>query len=107
MPNPKREDRAYWTELWFNARSNMPRRKGDHRGSPLVLRMLLGYTYRDQHHRNSASQHFHTASSRGDKPKDENRAELLRMLAGPYGTVIARALASKRGLNLSKYPKWP
>jgi len=109
MPNPQREpeERTMWLAAWVSALSHMPRRMGDKCGSPSVLRSLLGYKVKDLNGRNTASQHFHSAMSRGQKPRDPYRAKLLLMLAGPYGTTIARALAARRGLDLSKYPKWP
>jgi len=107
--NPRRHipERADWTEIWHAALGNMPRRMGDKRGSPSVLRALLGYKVKDLKGRNSASQHFHTAASHGQKPRDAKRALMLQALAGPHGKILVYALATIRGVDLSKYPKWP
>lgn len=105
-------DRAYWSSLWFNARRNMPKRHPTYMGSSVVLRVLLGYSQFTKSggaigKRVSCEQHVKTAIERGDRPRDPQRQRLLKMLAGPHGKTLVKAIAIQRGLDLSKYKVWP
>jgi hypothetical protein len=97
-----------WPQIWRAARANMPRVHPRYMGSPTVLRTLLGYAVVTKAGRKmSCALHVRTAMDRGDKPRDPQRQRLLKMLAGPHGTTLAKAIAIQRGIDLSKYKVWP
>lgn len=107
-------DPVYWQTQWVGAMENMPwylvRTKDGHdikQGQKTLVRILLGYKHTDPQGRNCAAQHFDSAAIRGSKPKDPQKAKLLQMLAGPYGTTLVRAIAIQRGIDLKRYKKWP
>jgi hypothetical protein len=95
------EERDEWSEIWYAALLNMPK-KSNSIGATMLYR-LLGYRIWDPQGRNRAAHHYFTNRVRGSKPKDPKRQELLKQLAGPHGQVIARAIAAKRGIDLKKY----
>lgn len=101
-----------WQLLWMAARDNMPRRHPKYMGSSVLLRTLLGYSSVTKSggkigQRVSCEQHVRSCIVRGDKPRDPQRQRLLRMLAGPHGTTVVRALAIQRGIDLKPYKVWP
>jgi len=101
-------EHQYWSRMWITARKNMPRIHERYMGSPTVLRALLGYSIVTKSGRKmSCAQHVYTAIARGDKPRNPKQARLLTMLAGPHGKSIAKAIAIRRGLDISKYKVWP
>ena len=87
----------------------MPRLRRGLMGSPTVLMMLLGYKTEPSSKGVPAGngQYAFTAAQRGTRPKGQQRQETLKMLAGPHGQAIAKAIAIKRGIDLSKWPYWP
>jgi hypothetical protein len=106
------EEIIMWSNLWYEARRNMPKRHPSFMGSSVLLRELLGYssvtkTGGKVGNRVSCEQHVKTAIERGDKPRDPQRQRLLKMLAGPHGKTVIRAIAIQRGIDLSKYKVWP
>lgn len=93
----------YWSRMWRQAKRNMPRTRRDLTGSPKLLRQLLGYKVKEH---GSHALHVTSCIVNGTKPLGD-RAQLLEQLAGPYGTVLVKAIAAKRNLDLSAYKFWP
>lgn len=110
-----------WSELWTLAYRNMPYkvrvlrdpvtkkpRFREHIGRGYLLRLLLNYKcFNDDGRALSHSLHVRTAIARGDKPRDAKRQRLLRLLASNHSSTVIKAIAAKRGLDLSKYEVWP
>jgi hypothetical protein len=81
-------------------------------GSPTVLLTLLGYPLVTKKGKApgtklSCGQRVYNATRGGNKPRDPEQARLLEMLAGPHAKTLIKAIAIRRGLDLSKYKVWP
>src|SRR4051812_48900133 len=100
------EERKYWAALWFQAARNMPRRKPNDAGYT-VLALLLGRQIKDPQGRNCASQHTFSAANRGYRPRNPQQQRVLKMLAGPNGTALAKAIAITNNIDLGPYKHWP
>jgi hypothetical protein len=95
-----------WGRMWTYARRNMPLKNANERGWT-TLGLLLGYKRTDPKGRNMVSEHMGTNARRGSTPTLPQQQRLLRMFAGPYGSVIVRAVMLQRGIDPNKYRIWP
>lgn len=100
------EARGEWGRMWTYARRNMPLKNINEEGWT-TLGILLGYEKHDPKGRNAIAQHMFTNARRGSTPKLPQQQRLLRMFAGPYGSVIVRAVMLQRGIDPSIYKIWP
>lgn len=114
------EEQLFWSRCWRKALENMPRIRGKRAPSRIVLARLLGYkdgfhggiprniddTYGRENPNakvySMAGQHIGDHIRWGTKPRKE-RAALLKILAGPYGKTISRAMLIRLGDDITNY----
>ena len=99
----KLNERQYWREKWRAAWFNVPPYKKTGMGRSTMVRRLLGYSTKSEKNAHYGAIHFYTAKTRGDKPRDPQKAWMLEMLAGPHGKTIAYALAIQQGLDIEEF----
>jgi hypothetical protein len=104
-------DKAEWRGYWINALNNMPRYSPNRPPSKIALLKMLGYKLsEDSLGRRGTSfdmQRYSAMAQRGTLPKNPEVANLLKMLGGPHGKTIAKAVVIRRNLDLSKWKYWP
>jgi len=99
------EQWQYWQGLWFRAWQLMPRH------SATMLCKLLGYSVakppklinrfngKAYYASNGANSRIYSNYRRGSKPRLPGQQRLLKMLAGPHGETVAKAIALQRGFE--------